>query len=253
VPNDTDGGAAMIDAYVTAPTFGSLSIDEPTFSTWMLRFDTEGLKVMAHATGSLGVRHFLNAIEATRRRNGTGPRHHLAHANFFYPELIPLANFERVNMIVEISPYQVYAPDPTANYGWPKIVGRDLFEEMFTPIKTMVDAGVVVTYGSDWDNVPDPDPWFAMEAMITRQYPGHPEYGQLNPDERIDRETAIQIFTRNGAMAMEKEDETGTIEPGKSADFIVINQNLLEIPPTKIHETKVLKTVLRGHTVHEAK
>ena len=34
-----------------------------------------------------------------------------------------------------------------------------------------------VTYGSDWDNIPEPDPWFAMEGMITRQYPGHPEYG----------------------------------------------------------------------------
>jgi predicted amidohydrolase YtcJ len=60
-------------------------------------------------------------------------------------------------------------------------------------------------------------------------------------------------FTRNGAVSMEREHETGTIEPGKSADFIVLNQNLLKIPPTKIHDTKVLKTVLRGHTVHEAR
>jgi len=89
--------------------------------------------------------------------------------------------------------------------------------------------------------------------MITRRYPGKPEYGQLNPDERVDVETAIQIFTRNGAMAMEKEDETGTIEPGKSADFIVINQNILEIPLEKIHKTKVLRTVLQGKTVYEGK
>jgi hypothetical protein len=54
-------------------------------------------------------------------------------------------------------------------------------------------------------------------------------------------------------MALEKEDETGTIEAGKFADFIVINQNLLEISPQKIHETKVLRTVLKGHTVYEAK
>ena len=65
VPNDAPGGAAMIDPYATSPTFGTPSIDESTFSTWMLRFDAEGLKVMAHATGSLGPRHFLNALEAT--------------------------------------------------------------------------------------------------------------------------------------------------------------------------------------------
>ena len=122
-----------------------------------------------------------------------------------------------------------------------------------TPLKSMTDAGAVVTYGSDWDNVPEPNPWLGLEAMITRRYPGKPEYGQWNMNERLDIETAIQVFTRNGAVAMEREDETGTIEPGKSADFIVINQNLLDISPLDIHKTKVLRTVLKGHTVYEGK
>ncbi len=253
VPNDAEGGSPMIDRYATAPTFGTPSIDESTFSTWMLRFDTEGLKVMAHATGSLSVRHFLNAVEAVRRANGKGPTHHMAHSMLVYPDEVERFNFERSNFVAEISPYQLWVPDPTANYTWPKLIGRDLFDLTFTPIKSMVDAGAVVTYGSDWDNIPEPDPWFALEGMVTRMYPGKPQFGRLNPDERVDVETAIQIFTRNGAMAMEKEDETGSIEPGKSADFIVINQNLLEISPQKIHETKVLQTVLQGKTVYTGK
>jgi len=252
VPNDAEGGAPMIDAYATAPTFGTPSIDEATFSTWMLRFDAEGMKVMAHATGSLSVRHFLNAVEATRRANGKGPRHHMAHSMLVYPEEVARFDFERSNFVTEVSPYQLWVPDPTANYGWPRIIGRDRFDLTFTPIKTLVDAGAVVAYGSDWDNIPEPDPWFALEGMVTRQYPGKPGYGRLNPDQRVDVETAVEIFTRNGAMLMETEDETGSIEPGKSADFIVIDQNLLEIPPVKIHETKVLMTVLQGHTVYRA-
>ena len=253
VPNDAHGGAPMIDRYATAPTFGNVAIDESVLSTWMLRFDTEGIKAMAHATGSLSVRHFLNAVEAVRRANGKGARHHLAHSMLVYPEDLGRFNFKRSNMITEVSPYQLWVPDPHANYGWAKIIGRDLFEQTMTPLKSLVDAGAVVTYGSDWDNVPEPDPWFAMEGMITRQYPGKPEFGQLNPDQRIDRETAIQIFTRNGAVGMEKEDETGTIEVGKSADFIVLNQNILEVPVKQIHETKVLHTVLQGKTVFEQK
>ena len=250
VPNDAEGGAPMIDAYETAPTFGTPSIDESTFSTWMMRFDSEGLKVMAHATGSLSVRHWLNAVEATRRANHDGPRHHLAHSMLIYPEDVGRFNFERSNFATEVSPYQLWVPDPSIR-PWPKMIGRDRFNLIFTPLKTIIDAGAVVTYGSDWDNIPEPDPWFALEGMVTRKYPGKPEYGQLNPDERVDVETAIEIFTRNGAMAMEKEDETGTIEVGKSADFIVINQNLLEIPVEKIHKTKVLQTVLQGKTVYE--
>lgn len=99
----------------------------------------------------------------------------------------------------------------------------------------------------DWDNIPEPAPWFAMEGMVTRQYPGRPELGRLNPDERLDLETVIEIFTRNGIMAMEKEEEAGSIEPGKSAEFIVLNQNILEVPVEKIHQTKVLQ----GRTVYE--
>jgi hypothetical protein len=253
VPNDKAGGSPMIDRYATAPTFGDVSIDEPTFSTWMMRFDAAGLKVMAHATGSLSVRHFLNAVEATRRANGNGRRHHLAHSMLVYPEDLPRLNFSRSNFIVELSPYQLWVPDPHGASPWADMVGRDLFNNTFGVINSMVKAGAITCYGSDWDNVPEPDPWLGLEGMITRQFPGKPEYGRFNPQERIDVETAIEIFTRNGAVAMEKEDETGSIEVGKSADFIVINQNLLEIPPEKIHKTKVLQTVLKGHTVHEAK
>ena len=251
VPNDSEGGSPMIDTYATKQFFGTSSISEADFTSWMLRFDTEGIKVMAHATGSLSVRHFLNAVEATRRANGKGPRHHMAHSMLIYPSEVERFNFETSNFVTEVSPYQLWTPDPAIR-GWPNLIGHDRFDLTMTPLKTIIDAGAVVTYGSDWDNIPEPDPWFAMEGMITRQYPGHSEYGQLNPDERVDIHTAIQIFTRNGVMAMEKEDETGTIEPGKSADFIVINQNILQVPVEKIHETRVLRTVLRGHTVYQA-
>jgi hypothetical protein len=87
--------------------------------------------------------------------------------------------------------------------------------------------------------------------MVTRKYPGRPELGSLNPDQRVDVSTAIEIFTRNGAMAMELEDETGTIEKGKSADFIVIDQNITQVPADQIHKTKVLRTVLKGKTVYQ--
>lgn len=177
----------------------------------------------------------------------------MAHSMLVPPDDMPRLSFERSNFVSEVSPFNTWTPDPHGTGHWQKIIGRDGFDRMMTPIKSMVDAGAVVSYGCDWDNVPEPNPWFGLEGMVTRRYPGKPEYGQWNMDERIDIETAIQIFTRNGAVAMAKENETGTIEVGKSADFIVINQNLLRIPPQKIHETKILRTVLRGQTVYQGK
>jgi predicted amidohydrolase YtcJ len=168
-----------------------------------------------------------------------------------YPEELPRLAIARSNMVTEVSPFNIWVPDPSGSTPWIAMIGRDRFNIIQTPIRSMVDAGAVVSYGSDWDNVPDPNPWMGVEGMVTRQYPGHPEYGQWNQDERIDIETAIEIFTRNGAMAMQKEDETGTIEVGKSADFIVLDRNLLEIPSNEIHKTKVLRTVLQGRTVFE--
>lgn len=253
VPNDSlEGGSPMIDSYATGKTFGTPSIDEATFTTWMRLMDEQDLKVMAHATGSLSVRVWLNAIEATRRANGKGPRHHLAHSMMIYPEDYSRFDINGSNFTTEVSPYQLWVPDP-AMIGWSRQIGRERFNETMTPLRSITDEGAIVVYGSDWDNIAEPDPWFALEGMITRAYPGRPEFGAMNPDERLTREQAIRVFTMNGAINLSKEDETGSIEVGKSADFIVINQNILDVPVTNIHKTKVLKTVLQGRTVYEGK
>jgi hypothetical protein len=119
------------------------------------------------------------------------------------------------------------------------------------PVGSMQAAGGHVTYGSDWDNVPEPDPWMALQTLITRVNPGSPEQGVLAPQQRVDLLTALDIMTINGARLMELEDVTGSIEVGKDADLIVIDQNLFDIPADKIINTKVLRTVLQGKTVYK--
>ena len=74
-----------------------------------------------------------------------------------YPGELERLDIKRSNMITEVSPFNIWVPDPSANYAWGKMIGRDLFNIAQTPIKSMVDAGAVVTYGSDWDNVPEED------------------------------------------------------------------------------------------------
>ena len=88
--------------------------------------------------------------------------------------------------------------------------------------------------------------------MTTRRDPEGRTPGYFNREQAIDLETAIAIFTRNGAYAMRLERETGSIEAGKFADMIVLDRNLFEIRPDRIGDTQVLLTLLGGKAVYES-
>ncbi|HJO37161.1 MAG TPA: amidohydrolase family protein [Vicinamibacterales bacterium] len=88
---------------------------------------------------------------------------------------------------------------------------------------------------------------------VTRQMPGTDEYGTVNAEQAISVEQAIRGFTLGGAEALGRgyDAEFGSIEVGKSADMVVLDQNLIEIPETEIHQTEVDTTVFRGEVVYE--
>jgi predicted amidohydrolase YtcJ len=240
-------GSPFIDMYETGETYGRQSIDQPTLKTWVTRFDKNGLKVMIHSVGDQAVRNALNAIESARKANGPdGPRHHVAHNTFVHKEDIQRA--KNMNVISEVSPANTWYP---SNYtpSFIKLLGKHRVNHM-VPIKQLAQNDGTVAYGSDWDNVPEPNPWLAMQTMITRQNPNQPELGVLAIDQRINLDTAMRIFTINGAKLMELENETGSIEVGKDADMIVLDKNLYSIDSDKIIDTKVLRTILKGKTIH---
>ncbi len=240
-------GSPMIDMYETGQTFGRQSIDQPSMKTWVTRFDAEGLSVMIHAVGDQAVRNALNAVEAARRTNGPdGPRHHIAHNSFVHAEDLDRAR--DLNIIAEVSPANTWYPSSYLP-SFAELLGRDRVSQM-VPVGKLVGNGAIVAYGSDWDNVPEPDPWLALQTLVTRTNPDQPELGVIGPEMRVDLPTAIEILTINGAHALGLEAVTGSIEPGKEADFIVLNQNLFDVPIEKVVETEVLRTVLRGRTVH---
>ena len=89
-----------------------------------------------------------------------------------------------------------------------------------------------------------------MEASITRGFPGKPEIEKMGPQHALTLEEAIQAFTLNAAWVLQVDDISGSIEDGKSADFIILNHNLFEIQSTQIHNTEVQKTIFKGEEVY---
>ena len=120
------------------------------------------------------------------------------------------------------------------------------------PVESSHKAGAVLVAGSDAPvDSRDPRPFMNIAAGITRAIPGEPAY---NPEQSATLEQMLDAYTINGARAVRQDKLIGSIEPGKSADFIVLDRNLFDLvkagKPEQIAETKVLQTVFRGETIY---
>ncbi|KQW65551.1 hypothetical protein ASE17_19070 [Phenylobacterium sp. Root77] len=242
-------GSPYLEPYSSAPTYGRPAIDSSSLNTAVLQMDRLGLSIMIHAMGDAAVRSSLDAIESARRANGnSGKRHVIAHTFSVAPE--DMGRARRLNVAFENSPPVVLFPNELMD-ATVVLLGRERTRAV-GPIRSLIAAGDTVGYGSDWDNIPEPNPWLALQAMVTRQNPSAPERGYLARTEAIDVITGLEVLTINGAYGLGLEDRTGSIEVGKDADLIILNQDLLKVSVGDIHKTRVLRTILRGKTIFAA-
>ena len=112
-------------------------------------------------------------------------------------------------------------------------------------------ADLTVAIGSDWPaGTPTADPFRGLEGLITRMDPWEQMEGQTG--EPVSLDVAIRMMTLNTAKLMQGENEFGSLEVGKFADMIILDQNLFEIEPARISNTNVLQTVFDGKVVYDS-
>ena len=221
-------------------------IPVPEVVRWITRAEELGLAVKIHCAGDAAVRDILDAIEIVRDFRGPGPAHHIAHAS--YIDQKDISRFKQLNVVADLCPAIWFPcaitiannevlPEERANRYWPN---RDLHA-----------SGALLAAGSDWPVVGLPDPWFGFEGMVTRRNPKGTYPGALWPEQALDVATVIEIYTRNPATAIGMGEIIGSIEPGKSADLIVLDRNLFECDSEDLADTKVLATYFEGQKVHE--
>ena len=221
---------------------GKLIFEPEELNPDVVELDRQGLSVKIHATGDWSVRAALDAIEAAREANGdSGVIHEISHAELIDPADIP--RFAALNVAAEMCPILWH---PVPGLTWDVWLGPD---RKPWPIKTLVESGALVTYGSDWSVVPTPNPWPGIEAMVTRADPSGAMDGTLWPEQAIDLETTIRIFTLNSAIANRAGDTSGSLEVGKDADFIVLDRNIFDVPITDVGDTQVLMSVVGGEAI----
>jgi len=115
------------------------------------------------------------------------------------------------------------------------------------PARSLLNAGATIAGGSDW-YVSSPNPFLAIYQAETRKGPE----GVLGPHERMPRLPMLYAYTRNAALAMHALNEIGSLAPGKQADFIVVDRDVLHVSPELLSDARVLWTVLGGKTVFGA-
>ncbi|NPD48132.1 amidohydrolase [Lentimicrobium sp. S6] len=223
---------------------GSTNLTNPEIKDVVVYCDKLGIRVDAHCQGDGAARLFLDAVEHARNINGpNGPRHQMTHSTFIHPE--DRSRFAQLNVIPEFSP--IYWFNSPAVNGMKTLLSDSQVEGAFPISEVLAENGRGVI-GTDWPVTPLEGIWVGFETLVTRENPWGEVEGILGTP--ISLEQAIRMLTINGAWAMEVEDITGSIKVGKSADFIVLNQNLFEINPKEISKTIVLTTVFRGNPVN---
>ncbi len=222
--------AALLEPYADRPEeLGSLNFEPADLEAMVLALDREGFQIHMHAIGDRAVRHALDAFARARAENGGRDlRGIIAHLELIDPADLP--RFAALGVIADFQPLWAYADRYITELTEPR-VGAARARWLY-PIGSLARTGAMVAAGSDW-NVTSFNPLEAMQVAITRRGPTDGPGPAWIPEERVDLATIIAAYTAHGAYAMQQERETGSIEVGKSADLVVLDRNLFEIPPRR--------------------
>ena len=224
-----------------------------------------GFTLHIHAIGDEAVRTAVDAIEGARAADGNDRTPDtIAHLQVVAPEdvirigkdhLYLAYTYSWANALPEYDISVVPFFEHVSGNSFAAFHNPDsYYERQFYPAKSTMLAGATLAAGSDAPvETRDPQPFVNMQYGVTRAVPGMPP---ANPRERLNVRDVVAAYTINGARAMGRAREFGSLETGKSGDFIILDQDILALAdagrPDDIGKTKVLETWFKGHKVYSA-
>ncbi|MEW6982028.1 amidohydrolase [Colwelliaceae bacterium 6471] len=198
---------------------------------YLTELEPIGFDFHMHAIGDRGIREALNAVENAGSEQG---RHRITHVEIVNPADIP--RFAQLNVTADAQVAGDFS-NPEHWHENDELIGAVRADNEI-PIKSLDDAGARVTLSSDW-NVSSLNPFVGLQNAVTR-----------TPQE-LSLAKAIKAYTHNGAYVMRQEDKVGSIEVGKLADLVILDQNLFDIVPNQINQTRVVMTVFDGQIIYQ--
>jgi predicted amidohydrolase YtcJ len=236
-------GAQLIKPYSDRPDTSGLSlITNEDLADFMKRADEAGIQVAVHAIGDLANQRLLDIYEAA----GYPPekRWRIEHTQILAPT--DIARIGSLGLIASMQPSHAIGDLHFA----PSRLGLDRLAGAYA-WKALIDDGAVIAGGSDAP-VEVGSPLIEFYAAVARKDLKGFEGEGWHPEQKLTREQALALFTSSAAYAAFQEDDLGTIEAGKLADFTVFDIDLMTVPEAEILDAKTVMTVVGGKIVYDA-
>ena len=236
-------GAALIEDYSDMPGHrGLLLYSGERLYGLMEAAMRAGFQVNTHAIGDDANRIVLDNYAALIAATGTrNLRHRVEHAQVL--QYTDILRFSELGVIPSMQ-----ATHATSD--------KNMAEDRLGPVRIqgayawrkLMDAGAIIANGSDFP-VESPNPFFGLHAAVTRQDQQDQPPGGWYPGEAMTVAEAFASFTLDAAYAGHQEELLGSLEPGKKADFLILDRDIFSIPPGEIWQTGVLQTWVNGRRV----
>jgi predicted amidohydrolase YtcJ len=241
--------AAMLSPYSDDPSLtGKLFWDLEKYKAAVLELDKRGLQIFTHAIGDKAVRTALDAYQEAARKNQTqDARPRIEHIETVTAEDIP--RFGSLGVIASVQPLHLYPDEDTLDV-WARNVGPERAQRAWS-FHSIEASGGRLAFGSDWPVV-TMNPWKGLQTVLTRKTSeGKPDSGFV-PGEAVSLEDGVRAYTLGAAFAGRREQLEGSLEAGKLADLIIVDQDLFKIPASEIDKTQVLLTMVGGRVVYQS-
>lgn len=234
------------------PYYGPIYQDAENLKKFIAKLNAAGYQMHIHSMGDGSARVAVDCYEYSAQQNGPGDyRNIIAHLTLIHPDDIKRAG--ELGVYGSMQPNWWYM-EPV--FG--ALEGRNLGPERIQaeyPTRDMVDAGMTISGSIDYPVLPDFRPLVGMQSGATRQspYPGQRDDPATirSIEQKLTQQEMLEVYTINGAKQMRMEDKIGTLEVGKKADMVVLDQNIVACDPKVIADTKIFYTIMNGNIVFE--